>query len=194
MYGGFASGLEGRRTHDATPKQLAIGHWFDDTKARASSAAGALAIVSQLMVLHCAHEGDVRTPSECLKAFLGVRREPHHAAMMRTVTQFAESSMCCVRSDNCKIAALLHLQMETLTLPVESDGMHASAVVQDFICSNNAGSLRQMEPFTMCNRHHRGGPAVEQQPEAHDLCVLPQVRATRSTFSWRHRTASCAPP
>ena len=28
-------------------------------------------MVSQLMVLHCAHGDDVRTPSECLKAFLG---------------------------------------------------------------------------------------------------------------------------
>ena len=26
------------------------------------------------MVLHCAHDGDVRTPSECLKAFLGAPR------------------------------------------------------------------------------------------------------------------------
>ena len=77
----FASGLEGRGTCDATLTQLFNGDRFDDTKTGAIIAAGALAIVSQLMVLHCAHEGDVRTPSECLRAFLGARRDLNDAVM-----------------------------------------------------------------------------------------------------------------
>ena len=38
---------------------------------RPNVVAGALEVVGSLMVLHCAHDGDVLAPSDCLTAFLG---------------------------------------------------------------------------------------------------------------------------